>query len=279
MLSNMLSDMLSAHNYSYSYISKVSSLSRNARPDQKTTCLTRDGHEKRFTYGSATMSTHRCGLMTMWVADPRVPIGEASSKHSKPGTAGYYIGGGATHRIGLTFCPFCGESMTGSQRQTPPTKCKHLDQITSLSNSPIRYRKVERDYYIAGRRASVGPRVFYCPTCGRKLLRPGRDTRFYKKSPAELKDLKTRSQGINSIDDAIAKLGPPDIDHGPSFAYLYFGGKRTRFGAVRTLFYTELAKTLMITISESLNGKVTVTFPPKQRNVDYKQVPKQSGNL
>jgi hypothetical protein len=266
-----------------------SSQSRNAHPDQKATCPTNDRLGNQFTYGSATMSTHRCGLLTMWAADPRVPInhGEASSKHSQPGTAGYYIGDNAANRIGLKFCPFCGESITGSQPRTrpkrsvkaqkwvkPPVCCQHLDQITSLPNSPVGYRS--QLYYIKGQAPLA--RLFYCPDCGRKLLTPGRDTRFYKKSSAELNDLKTRSQGITTIDDAITKLGPPDFDHGPSTVCLYLGGEPNYSTSVRTIFYTELAKTIMITIYEGLNGKVTVTFPPKQRNVNYKQVPKPTDN-
>src|SRR5687767_3124270 len=220
---------------------------------------------------SASMTRHRCcALLTMWMSDPRIPLNRDSS------TDQYYIGGDATPRIGLKFCPFCGDQIDDSERSVRPKRgitpqlgapercatpqlwvkappCEQMAELTRLPNSPVKYRRAERDYYVAGR--DISARLFYCPICGCKILPPGRDKRFYKKSVAELEHLKTRSQGITTIDDAITKLGPPDIDHGPSFAYLYLGGEPTRFGAVRTLFYTELAKTIMIIVSEGLSGK------------------------
>src|SRR5687767_7622026 len=82
--------------------------------------------KKNRDHRSAEMSAHRCGLLTMWLADPRVPI------HFDAGTTGYYIDCGAAPRLRLKFCPFCGdpinaraEAPSAGMSDTCQTRARH----------------------------------------------------------------------------------------------------------------------------------------------------------
>jgi len=109
-------------------------------------------------------------------------------------------------------------------------------------------------------------RLFYCPICGNRIPLEKSDTRFYKKSPAEVAKLSERFAGITAIDLAIQKFGRPDFDRGRVVDISYPKGKRTRSGYKRAIFYDRLARTVTVMVSEELDGRVIVRFYPKEKS-------------
>lgn len=188
---------------------------------------------------SGVADIHSCDLLTIWAADPRVPV--RFDKRSKD----YRLIINSNERLRMLFCPWCGDSLI--QPPEPAVRCegycKHLPDLSRKPNSPIKFNDYRQNYEIVGRRfGSVA--LFYCPICGIKQpVHDDRD-RFYERSPDEVAELTERTKNITTIDQAIETLGAPDQQRGRTVDYLYIGGKKTPFGDNKVLFYERLAKTV-----------------------------------
>jgi hypothetical protein len=166
----------------------------------------------------------------------------------------------------MAYCPFCGAEVSASRKSVSQPKhgCHHLQELSSKSDSSVKYRRDEREYWLFGR-DSLMIRLFYCPLCGCKLPLHKHDSRFYKRSPAEVAELTKRCEKITTIDLALEQFGPPDVQHGRFVDYVYPKGKRTRIGHKRVLFYDHVARSVTVVVIEDLDGRVVVKFYAKER--------------
>jgi len=204
---------------------------------------------------------HICDLLKMFSTDPRIPIkfNEKSGEYSL--TVNADIG------VMMVYCAFCGNKMTDGSKSVSRREgsCEHLAELSLEPESSVRFRTEEREYWLYGRNSRM-VRLFYCPVCGRRLPLHKNDSRFYKKSEAEVAELVKRFRNITTIDLALEQFGPADVQHGRTVDYIYPKGRRTRIGHKRALFYDHLAETVTVVVIEKLDGGLDVKFYPKEKS-------------
>ena len=198
----------------------------------------------------------------MWTADPTIPIeyDENSAQHT--------LMKSADTRLVMLYCPFCGKRMSGGTKPVSRREhfCKHLRELSRKPGSSIRYVREYGEYQLSSRDSPThSTRLFYCPICGSKQRVCTSDWRFNKKSPKEVAELAKRVQNITTMEQALERFGPPDVERGPVVRIVYPEGKRTALGHKRAFFYERFAKTVDLVVIEGLDGRVDVKFYRKER--------------
>jgi len=198
----------------------------------------------------------------MWTADPAIPIeyDEKMARHT--------LITSADTRLVMLYCPFCGKKMSARTKadERREHSCKHLPDLSREGGSSIIYVREYREYQLLSRDSPTHSiRLFYCPICGSKQRVSTIDWRFYKKSPKEVAELRECTHNITTMQEALERFGPPDVERGSVVRFVYPEAQRTALGHERAFFYEHLAKTVDVVVIEGLDGRVDVRLYPKER--------------
>ena len=133
-----------------------------------------------------------------------------------------------------------------------PCTCRWLERAAAEPHVPIVYDERLNEFqlthiYDDGRIGSS--RIRHCPWCGRAAPESKRGAFFAEITSAEDDRLRKELSGLKTVDDVIAKLGPPDEDHPEGYGSGSAGTEtdpptRTRY---RLLRYTGLSETANVT--------------------------------
>jgi hypothetical protein len=207
-----------------------------------------------------TAMRHSCDLLTMWVADPRIPIAYSNSSGE------YVLTLNRDTRVVIAYCPFCGTGLAATARRPRMRKqqCHHLEELSRVRESPVIYNAAQRAYCLAGKHG-IRALLRHCPVCGRKLPAHGNSALFQKISCAERAALIERCQGISTMEEALRILGSPDKETGSVAFHLYPQGRKVTVRFKRIFFYEHLADSVRVVIHELSDGSVLIKYHAKER--------------
>ena len=102
--------------------------------------------------------------------------------------------------------------------------------------------------------------VRYCPFCGQKL-ESGRSALFTKMTEEDRNDIRARLQSLQSLDEAVAALGPPDEEG--------TGGGFSSRPWKKWACYRNLWQSIVLTVGEHQDGGISWSMggqPAKRRD-------------
>jgi hypothetical protein len=92
----------------------------------------------------------------------------------------------------------------------------HLDRAANDPDSPITFNEelneFNLEYSVVGSERKGRLRIYHCPFCGGTAPKSKRRLLFAAISNAEERRLRDLVKDVQTVDDAIAILGPPDLD-------------------------------------------------------------------
>ena len=153
---------------------------------------------------------------------------------------------------------------TGAERKpsagsvtSTPCACNYLQRASDEPDNPIVFDAKMNEYHLAHiDRAGTGRQghsiIRHCPWCGGSAPRSKRATFFANITQAESRRLRELASGLKSVDEAIAKLGPPDEDHPNGYAG-HSPATDTQPSVVNTyrfLRYTRLSNTANVMLTD-----------------------------
>lgn len=98
-----------------------------------------------------------------------------------------------------------------------PCSCGNLASAAADRACPIAFDPELNEYHVTSFDPDTGTRghwvVYHCLFCGGAAPESKRDTFFTEVSDAETERLERLTSRLRTVDEAIAKLGPPDEDH------------------------------------------------------------------
>lgn len=128
-----------------------------------------------------------------------------------------------------------GKNPTGSSVTSAPCECRFLHNATSDSSGPFIF-DAELNEFRVQRVGSDGARrefmIYHCPFCGGAAPRSRRETLFADIPSSESERLFALTRGLNTVAEAIERLGEPDEDH-PTGYRITTPGKTTAFRVLR----------------------------------------------
>jgi hypothetical protein len=133
-----------------------------------------------------------------------------------------------------------------------PCTCGYLERASDQPSNPIVF-DAEMNEYVFTHLDKGESIIRHCPWCGGAAPRSKRDTFFAYITDAERSRLRDLAAGVKTVNDAIARLGPPNEDH-PHGYRTESKATDTEPSVIRSyrlLRYTGLSETANVTFTDS----------------------------
>ena len=106
----------------------------------------------------------------------------------------------------------------GSSVTSVPCTCRSLQHAAEEPANPIVFDARMNEYHLthldlAGMGRHGYSIVFHCLYCGGAAAKSKRDTFFAHMTDAESRRLRDLASSLKTVEEAVAKFGPPDEDH------------------------------------------------------------------
>jgi hypothetical protein len=159
-----------------------------------------------------------------------------------------------------------------------PCKCGFLEREAHDPDSPIVFDKELNEYQVEYKHRTSGEishmMIYHCPFCGGAAPESLRQGLFAVISDEEENRLMEMTKDIRTLEDAMAKFGPPDYDEPNSVKVeipeCEAGGPTIQ--RFRRIIYCSLSDTADVHIIDFLRDRVQVMFQGK-----YIGSPKENG--
>jgi hypothetical protein len=150
----------------------------------------------------------------------------------------------------------------------PLCECDSLHRLAEEPGSPLRFNEASRYFFLAyesDSRLRHEVLVKYCFFCGKLASRERRERGFHHITKAEQLRLVQLTAGITSLDEARARLGPPDSDFPAGL--ISTQPETSERGAVtecfRAFVYANLSSAAFVRIIERRDGSARIAFEAK----------------
>ncbi len=151
--------------------------------------------------------------------------------------------------------------------EKPRCSCDWLDAANAEPDVPIRFDPRTNEYSLVyanpeGERRLI---IYYCPFCGGAAPESTRGSMFARVTDAEIARLKELLASVDTIDDALRVLGPPDEDMpaGSGSRTAYNPDKPQVFEEFRTLRYEHLSESVVVDVQDRPGRRVGVSYAGK----------------
>jgi hypothetical protein len=213
-----------------------------------------------------------CGRLEKLARDPRVRV-----RRNEQGT-GFIWAVTDAQDVKIVACSFCGgyevarfegvrsaKDFLAAIRKAPerpgaPCICGTMAELARNPDTRVSYDADLDEYAITG----IGL-LYYCLVCGGRMPKSRRGDLFLPPDPREEEEFFQATEGLRTIEDVIAKLGPPDAQYGP---YRVPDLDTEIYGAkdiVRGWRYTTRWPSLNVSIQEDEHGRLTFSYGGKTR--------------
>jgi hypothetical protein len=147
---------------------------------------------------------------------------------------------------------------------TKRCKCGYLERASDEPSVGIAFDSKTNEYEIVGQNGTLSV-IYHCPWCGGSAPPSKRPTLFAAVAPAEVARLRALATGLSSLDEAVARFGPPAKDqaHGTTITTPGSEGKPSVTTSHRCLTFTHLSETLDVVIEDHGLRGVRLAFLPK----------------
>jgi hypothetical protein len=154
-----------------------------------------------------------------------------------------------------------------------PCRCGSLERDARDSNLPIRFDPQCNEYYFEftlpkGTKLSLV--IYHCPMCGGVASESKRDSAFVALSKEEALRVGALVRDLETMDEIVSKLGPPDRDTTselpddiPASLRTIPGTDLQQVGPLRALTYENLSETAEVQFTIYSNGKTSKLISPK----------------
>jgi hypothetical protein len=161
----------------------------------------------------------------------------------------------------------------GISKTEIPCSCGWLEREADEPDSPVVFDKQMGEYQMvsaSGNRTSV---LYHCPFCGGKAPESRRSNFFATLTASEIERLQALVAGLRTIEEVLARFGPPDEDFSAGSGTMTPGknGRPDRFESLRMLHYEGLSDTAMVHVEVSASGHVGFSYTGK-----YLSAPEQN---
>jgi len=205
----------------------------------------------------------KCDHGGRFLRDPNHPLKPAAQ------------GGGFVLRQGLlssaqepyrvTHCFFCGGRLDGADVVVAETGqiCPCIKSHADDPSCPVKWDTELEEFNVLSHEKPGRAlwRMYFCPWCGSRLPEGRRAERFTQMSSEDLKLIRTRLEGAESIADVIARLGEPDRvfpGHPDDFRMKYDGKK-----VLRQLDFLGLSPTVSVCVQEFEDTSIQIHYSGK----------------
>lgn len=125
-----------------------------------------------------------------------------------------------------------------------PCTCGHLERMADNPEFPVHFDKRTNEYWITHDPGRYSLIVRYCFFCGDAAPMSKRASLFAYVPETEKSRLAKLCEGIESFEDAMDRLGPPDFDvAGGMMVPASNGDERDKSVVLRTMTYRQLSDT------------------------------------
>ncbi|QND60560.1 hypothetical protein [Mesorhizobium huakuii] len=147
--------------------------------------------------------------------------------------------------------------------EAPRCECGTLEALSKEPSIPIVFDAELNEYHIVGT-AQQQVLIYHCIFCGGQTPASRRDELFMHVTREEFERLRKTTSGLNTLEDVVGTLGPPDFDHPAGFSStepVGLGPRRTT--DFRQMTFSSLSDTANVHVAIGLNDKVQFSFTPK----------------
>jgi hypothetical protein len=150
----------------------------------------------------------------------------------------------------------------------PPRKdiceCSVLSDASREPGTAIEFGAKHNEYHIVNPDGGY-MMIYYCPFCGGRAPRSQRHTLFAHVTEAEQARLRELFEGLRTIDDVLARFGPPDEDQpvGIMMRHPPAPGQPDRGEAIRTLHYRSISPVAEIVFQVHVDNRVHGSWASK----------------
>ena len=142
---------------------------------------------------------------------------------------------------------------TSASVTTTPCSCNYLQNAADDSRNPIVFDAETCEYHFGFGEHQLS--IYHCPFCGGAAPASKRDKLFVDIAPGERARLAQLLAPVDSIETAIAVLGPPDFDGFMNMKYRAADGESPRLSRQREIRYLRLSDTADVWVTETHTGR------------------------
>lgn len=136
-----------------------------------------------------------------------------------------------------------------------PCSCRTLERAADDPKNPIVFDAETAEYqFVFDSEMLV---IYHCPFCGGATPKSKRHSLFARIPIEEESRIAELMDGIDTIDDAVQKLGKPDFEGTLITRYLDKGNQAPIIEHHREICYESLSDSAEIRITERSNGKIS----------------------
>jgi hypothetical protein len=147
---------------------------------------------------------------------------------------------------------------------TKPCRCTYLAQQAENPDVPIVFDRGMNEYNIVGPSGTQSV-IYHCPWCGGAAPRSKRPTLFAAVTQKGLQRLEELTRGLSSLEDAVARFGPPDEEQraGTTITTPASAAQPPMTTVHRTLKFGKLSATVDVVIEDHGLHGVRAAYVPK----------------